>query len=188
MFVQLSIQIKVSDYAELPPLKPGIYDFTVVSARESDNGDAVWLSIGINGHCYVDRFPLTENMRWKFAQFFKAVGVNPCIQIKAIMNMGGRTGRVNVEPKPDDSIKYIRYQYITPESDERMILLRNYALQRDHFSCAVCGRFGTHMHHRHGKAKFPELAYDPDNVVILCEEHHMKTAHGQDPEEYRHDS
>ena len=44
--------------------------------------------------------------------------------------------------------------------------------RRDCATCLVCGKHGTHVHHLEPWALYPDLRYDPANLVTLCKECH----------------
>ena len=61
---------------------------------------------------------------------------------------------------------------ITKKSSE----WRKAVLQRDNYTCQLCGRKTTgrwlHTHHIKPKSEYPELEYDVDNGITLCSSHH----------------
>lgn len=55
--------------------------------------------------------------------------------------------------------------------------VRDAAIIRTEFHCEApdCPhRFGLHVHHLVSPWRAPALAYQDDNLVVLCEEHHAK--------------
>lgn len=61
--------------------------------------------------------------------------------------------------------------------------------QRDHYTCAICGRRGValHSHHLNAWAEYPDQRYDVENGVTLCtfhhEDFHEKYGKGKNTEE-----
>lgn len=54
---------------------------------------------------------------------------------------------------------------------------------RDNFTCYVCGRTcrkSAEAHHVYPKASHPERAYDLENGVTVCQDHHQAVVHAQD--------
>lgn len=52
---------------------------------------------------------------------------------------------------------------------KRWRALRQQALRRDGFKCTECGsRYRLQVHHVKRSEKFPELAYELDNLLTLC--------------------
>lgn len=57
--------------------------------------------------------------------------------------------------------------------------LRSAVLRRDGYLCAMCKRYGrateaTTVHHIKHADEYPELIYDPKNLMSLCEGCHNK--------------
>ncbi|WP_418525967.1 HNH endonuclease, partial [Hominenteromicrobium sp.] len=57
--------------------------------------------------------------------------------------------------------------------------LRKSILYRDWFRCRICARYGrmvaaTEVHHIMHADEYPELAYDPKNLISLCKSCHNK--------------
>lgn len=64
---------------------------------------------------------------------------------------------------------------------------RKNILKRDNYMCQECKRYGrrteaTTVHHKKHTDEFPELAYEDDNLVSLCEACHNK----MHPEKAKH--
>ncbi len=56
---------------------------------------------------------------------------------------------------------------------------RNVTLRRDGYTCCWCKRYGRKkaaavVHHKKHVDEYPELAYDPKNLISLCEACHNK--------------
>lgn len=56
---------------------------------------------------------------------------------------------------------------------------RNAILRRDHYQCQLCKRFGRItpaklVHHKLELSEYPELAFDDDNLVSVCQACHNK--------------
>lgn len=56
--------------------------------------------------------------------------------------------------------------------------------RRDRYKCQLCKRFGKDVpgnivHHIKEREEYPELAYDPNNCVTLCEKCHNKMHPGK---------
>lgn len=52
-------------------------------------------------------------------------------------------------------------------------------LRRDHYQCQLCKRYGRIteakiVHHKLELAEYPELAFDDDNLVSVCQACHNK--------------
>lgn len=73
---------------------------------------------------------------------------------------------------------------ITPESKKlrsgtKSVAWRKAILQRDHFTCQLCNQLGYKLqaHHKKAWSAYPELRYDLENGVTLCEDCHKNKAH-----------
>lgn len=57
--------------------------------------------------------------------------------------------------------------------------LRKSILHRDRYRCRICARYGrmvaaTEVHHIKHATEYPELVYDPQNLVSLCKSCHNR--------------
>ena len=50
---------------------------------------------------------------------------------------------------------------------------------RDEFVCQVCGKSAIHAHHILYKRNYPKFAFNLNNGIALCKEHHRE-AHSND--------
>lgn len=58
---------------------------------------------------------------------------------------------------------------------EKYKRLRRYIFARDGYKCALTGKKGRLcMHHIKRYANYPELRWDPRNLITLCEEKHKE--------------
>lgn len=64
-----------------------------------------------------------------------------------------------------------RYRLGTPTNATCQALARQ-VRRRDHATCLVCGKHGTHVHHLEPWALNRNLRYNPANLVTLCKECH----------------
>ena len=39
--------------------------------------------------------------------------------------------------------------------------------------CAICGKSGNQVHHIHLRSKRKDLLYNQNNLILLCDKHHM---------------
>lgn len=54
--------------------------------------------------------------------------------------------------------------------------LRITVLKRDKFKCVFCDETkNLEVHHMYSFASFPELRFDPNNCITLCQYHHKLT-------------
>lgn len=77
--------------------------------------------------------------------------------------------------KRDYMREYQRNEKDNPLKTTRWKKLRTYILRRDKFLCQRCLRkYGTansselQAHHIKSRKNFPELVYDPTNIICLC--------------------
>jgi len=53
-------------------------------------------------------------------------------------------------------------------------------LNRDNYTCKLCGKKpAKHVHHLNDPRYFPSLAYEESNLILLCEECHLKKWHNK---------
>ena len=73
---------------------------------------------------------------------------------------------------------------ITPENKKirrsrEICLWRKAVLERDNFTCQMCGKHGgkLHVHHINNFSEFPELRCAIDNGIVLCKKCHKEFHH-----------
>jgi 5-methylcytosine-specific restriction protein A len=82
--------------------------------------------------------------------------------------MAGRTGASNPNWKGGDSPERQRVY-----ASGAWKALRRKVFKRDGAKCSKCGEIrDLHLHHVQSWAEYPELRLDPDNLIVLCREHH----------------
>jgi len=56
----------------------------------------------------------------------------------------------------------------------RWLKFRKNILERDNYICKVCNKVANQIHHLKMKEKFPELCWDENNVISICDYCHKK--------------
>lgn len=109
-------------------------------------------------------------------------------QVKKISKyMTGRTGHLSPAWKGGHSKRY-KEGYNSVEYKE----WRANVFKRDDYTCKHCGKKGCYItaHHIKSWAKYPDLRFNTDNGLTLCEECHKKTDNykGRNIKGYKHSS
>jgi hypothetical protein len=64
---------------------------------------------------------------------------------------------------------------ISYENQNRLLQLKKDILRRDKFYCQICGESNSlHIHHILSRSTTPELTFDPENLITVCENCHKK--------------
>lgn len=50
---------------------------------------------------------------------------------------------------------------------------RQICIERYKGKCAICGKLGTQVHHIHLRSKRPDLLLNQNNLILLCDRHHL---------------
>ena len=50
---------------------------------------------------------------------------------------------------------------------------RKICIERYKGKCAICGKSGNQVHHIHLRSKRKDLLYNQNNLILLCDKHHM---------------
>lgn len=50
---------------------------------------------------------------------------------------------------------------------------RKICIERYKGKCAICGKPGNQVHHIHLRSKRKDLLYNQNNLILLCDKHHM---------------
>lgn len=68
-----------------------------------------------------------------------------------------------------------------PVQSQRWKLLRKSVLERDAYTCRHCGSTQGTLHIDHVKPRYiwPELTWEPSNIVTLCKPCHLKKTQGE---------
>jgi 5-methylcytosine-specific restriction endonuclease McrA len=60
-----------------------------------------------------------------------------------------------------------------PRQTEEYLLWQKEVFRRDNYKCRLCGsNKNLNAHHLNGFARYPDLRYDINNGITLCEKHH----------------
>lgn len=52
----------------------------------------------------------------------------------------------------------------------------NSLLKKVNYICQLCAKRGSYLsaHHKYNWADYPDKRFDPDNIVVICREHHLE--------------
>ena len=50
---------------------------------------------------------------------------------------------------------------------------RKVILERDNYTCQICGNLGNSIHHKKERKDYPELCWNEDNVITICKSCHV---------------
>ena len=130
---------------------------------------------------------LTEESKKKISIDVKKRWLHPEYRAKMLLASKKNKGRkLTEEHKQKLSLiqikKWDKIGRKTKGKDERLkdykyLGLRRLVLKRDNFSCTTCGVVGgkLEMHHIKEWRNYPELRYELDNVITLCNTCHKLT-------------
>ena len=71
--------------------------------------------------------------------------------------------------KPEDS----KLQKQNDKAKEKWEEARKICIERYKGKCAICGKSGNQVHHIHLRSKRKDLLYNQNNLILLCDKHHM---------------
>mgnify|MGYP001167295144 CR=1 FL=1 len=103
-------------------------------------------------------------------------GYKHCRKHSSIAQRGQKRPKQSVAMTGKNNPGYIHGEGKFPYPMKFNKKLKEQIRKRDNYKCQICGKKGNHVHH----IDYDKNNCNPNNLIVLCHDHHMKTNFNRD--------